>query len=76
MSPVWIMNEGFAGSAPILPIASSSVPITLGLAGLLKPIGGQMAVFLLTQIQRCRTRAPAAILREAAEEAERLDSKT
>src|SRR5262249_53923470 len=39
MSPVWIMNEGFTGSALTLPIASSSVPITLGLAGFLEPTG-------------------------------------
>src|ERR1700740_142865 len=31
------MKEGFAGSALILPIASPSVPIALGLAGLSKP---------------------------------------
>ena len=37
MSPVWIMKDGFAGSALILPIASSSVPSALGLAGLSKP---------------------------------------
>ena len=37
MSPVWIMKAGFAGSALILSIASSSVPIALGLAGLSKP---------------------------------------
>src|SRR6266566_4037268 len=38
MSPVWIMKEGFTGSDLTLPIASWSVPITLGLAGLSKPI--------------------------------------
>src|SRR6266550_1967126 len=32
------MKEGFAGSALILPIASPSVPIALGLAGAWKPI--------------------------------------
>jgi hypothetical protein len=37
MSPVWIMKEGLAGSDLIFAIASSSVPITLGLAGLSKP---------------------------------------
>ena len=37
MSPVWIMNEGFAGIALILSMASSSVPSALGLAGLSKP---------------------------------------
>src|SRR6266545_4955891 len=37
MSPVWIMKAGFCGSPLILPIASSSVPMALGLAGLSKP---------------------------------------
>src|SRR6516164_336379 len=37
MSPVWIMNEGLAGSDLTFARASSSVPITLGLAGLSKP---------------------------------------
>src|SRR5262249_35916291 len=37
MSPVWIMKEGLAGSDLTFAIASSSVPITLGLAGLSKP---------------------------------------
>src|SRR5262249_9465943 len=37
MSPVWIMNAGFTGSDLTLPIASSSVPITFGLAGLSEP---------------------------------------
>src|SRR6516165_10567514 len=32
------MKEGFTGSALIFAMASSSVPITLGLAGLSKPI--------------------------------------
>ena len=38
MSPVWIMKAGLAGSALTRPIASSSVPLALGLAGLSKPI--------------------------------------
>ena len=37
MSPVWIMNDGFAGMPLILAIASSRVPIAFGLAGLSKP---------------------------------------
>ena len=37
MSPVWIMNAGFTGSALTLLIASSSVPSAFGLAGLSKP---------------------------------------
>ena len=37
MSPVWIMNDGFFGIALILLMASSSVPIAFGLAGLSKP---------------------------------------
>ena len=37
MSPVWIMNDGFAGIALILLMASSSVPSAFGLAGLSKP---------------------------------------
>src|SRR5664279_2836600 len=37
MSPVWIMKAGFCGIALILLIASSSVPIAFGLAGLSKP---------------------------------------
>src|SRR6516164_1759869 len=37
MSPVWIMKEGLAGSDLTFAMASSSVPITLGLAGLSKP---------------------------------------
>ena len=37
MSPVWIMNDGLAGIALILSMASSSVPIAFGLAGLSKP---------------------------------------
>jgi hypothetical protein len=32
------MKEGFAGSAPILPIASFSVSMACGLAGLSKPM--------------------------------------
>ena len=32
-----VYHEGFAGSVLILPIACWSVPIELGLAGLLKP---------------------------------------
>jgi hypothetical protein len=38
MSPVWIMKEGFAGKAFTLAIASVSVPLALGLAGLSKPM--------------------------------------
>src|SRR5580693_969699 len=38
MSPVWIMKAGFFGSALTLPMASSSVPSALGLAGLSKPM--------------------------------------
>ena len=38
MSPVWIMKAGLAGNALMRPIASSSVPLAFGLAGLSKPI--------------------------------------
>src|SRR5262245_13318562 len=38
MSPVWIMNDGLTASAFTRPMASSSVPLTLGLAGLSKPM--------------------------------------
>ena len=37
MSPVWIMNAGCFGMAAMLPSASCSVAVTLGLAGLSKP---------------------------------------
>ena len=37
ISPVWIMNAGRVGNVLILPIASSSVPMALGLAGLSNP---------------------------------------
>ena len=38
MSPVWIMKAGFCGIAWMRAIASSSVPLAFGLAGLSKPI--------------------------------------
>jgi hypothetical protein len=38
MSPVWIMNAGCIGSALTLAMASCSVPATLELAGLSKPM--------------------------------------
>ena len=38
MSPVWIMKAGFFGMVLMRPIASSSVPLAFGLAGLSKPI--------------------------------------
>ena len=38
MSPVWIMKAGLVGIALMRAIASSSVPLALGLAGLSKPI--------------------------------------
>ena len=38
MSPVWMMKAGRTGRALTLAIASSSVPLALGLAGLSKPI--------------------------------------
>lgn len=38
MSPVWIMNDGFAGIVAMRPITSSNVPLVFGLTGSAKPM--------------------------------------
>ena len=58
MSPVWIMNEGFAGSALILLIASSSVPSALGLAGLSKPTWLSLICRKVSALAACGMASP------------------